>query len=240
MGFKVEDFWLAEPGMTAARMSQLLWTRSIAGVIVGPSPEGGEGSEPALAWDKFAAVTVGARPERAPLNWLSTDYVGALLEAGEQLRALGYRRPGLVLSPAQNDRAGLAWQAGYLLMLSHAFTSLELPIHWWQASSISPFRAWLAAHRPDCVLGLGPTAEQGLRQLGYSVPHDIGYVDLDLDPGDPGRSGIVHHAELIGAFAVDTVFKKIQSNTLGGSGSGWQSIIPGTWHGGDSTREQSA
>ena len=35
-GYRVETFWLAEPGMTGQRMSRILWTRGVQGVLLPP------------------------------------------------------------------------------------------------------------------------------------------------------------------------------------------------------------
>lgn len=54
LGFGFEEYWLAAPGMTAKRMSGILKTRGIQGVIVGSLTE--TGTPPALDWQDFVAV----------------------------------------------------------------------------------------------------------------------------------------------------------------------------------------
>src|SRR5271165_2282536 len=55
-GYTIECFWLAEPGMTGRRMTQILWTRGIQGILLPPQERI---CSIDLDWDKLSAVTVG-------------------------------------------------------------------------------------------------------------------------------------------------------------------------------------
>ncbi len=55
-GYRLETFWLSEPGMTGDRMSRILWTRGIQGVLLPPQEHL---TKIDLAWDKLSAVTFG-------------------------------------------------------------------------------------------------------------------------------------------------------------------------------------
>ena len=57
LGYKLEHFWLAEPGMTPARFCDVLTARGIHGLIVGRLPPGQTALD--LAWERFSCVALG-------------------------------------------------------------------------------------------------------------------------------------------------------------------------------------
>src|ERR1043166_7237444 len=57
LGYTLEEFWLKEPGMTARRMNDVLKTRGIRGLLVGPVPR--QIGHVSLDWSRFAAVVLG-------------------------------------------------------------------------------------------------------------------------------------------------------------------------------------
>ena len=56
-GYRLEHFWLKEPGMTGERLSRILYNRGIAGVCIAPTPAAS--SRMRLDWDRFSCVTIG-------------------------------------------------------------------------------------------------------------------------------------------------------------------------------------
>jgi LacI family transcriptional regulator len=52
-GYRLETFWLSEPGMTGQRMSKILWTRGIQGVLLPPQEQL---TTIELAWENLSAT----------------------------------------------------------------------------------------------------------------------------------------------------------------------------------------
>ena len=57
LGYKLEHFWLGEPGMTPARFAQILASRGINGLLIGRLPPGKD--EIQLPWEQCSAVALG-------------------------------------------------------------------------------------------------------------------------------------------------------------------------------------
>src|SRR5436190_10140612 len=55
-GYRLEDFWLGEPGMTPERFGDILTVRGIHGIIIGRLPPGQSSLD--LAWERFSCVAV--------------------------------------------------------------------------------------------------------------------------------------------------------------------------------------
>src|SRR5690606_14997370 len=56
-GYHLEHFWLAEPGMTPARLGDILTVRGIHGIILNRLPPGQRRLD--LAWERFSCVALG-------------------------------------------------------------------------------------------------------------------------------------------------------------------------------------
>src|SRR6266542_5913160 len=52
LGFRVENFWLHDPGMTPTRLAQIFKARGVRGVLVGPLQN--QNDPPRFPWDDFA------------------------------------------------------------------------------------------------------------------------------------------------------------------------------------------
>ena len=94
LGFQLENFWLKEPGMSPARLTQILKTRGVRGLIVGPLENLRE--TPELPWSDFALVALGYSLHTPAVSRVSHAHFGAMNRAMEELIARGYRRIGYV------------------------------------------------------------------------------------------------------------------------------------------------
>jgi len=52
------------------------------------------------------------------------------------------------------------------------------------------FRAWVAAERPDAVIGFHVAQVHTLRAMGYRVPRDIAFAGLEVLPAGPDYAGV--------------------------------------------------
>ncbi len=112
-GYKVEIFWLREPGMTSRRMSQILYTRGIRGLILQALPK--SHGHLSLDWKHFAAVAKGLTIARPVLHRVISSHFEDMRLVVHNLKKHGYRRPGLVLDRELDARVDHAWLAAYLL-----------------------------------------------------------------------------------------------------------------------------
>src|SRR5437868_6773833 len=122
-GYRLEEFWLDEPGMTPRRLNQILLTRNIHGVLVAPLPEpqGCIG----LDLENLAAVAFGYSLSQ-PLHRVSNHQFRSMQLLMIKLRELGYRRPGLALSASLDGRVLHQWLGGFLIE-QRVFTRQQVP-----------------------------------------------------------------------------------------------------------------
>ncbi len=123
-GYGVEVFWMREPGLTPERMTQILLTRSIHGVIVAPLPVAH--GELELGWENFSAVTLGYSLTKPLLHRAVNHQFRSMRSAMRELRAHGYRRLGLALPASLNERVDRQWVASFLVEQLEADHSVPL------------------------------------------------------------------------------------------------------------------
>src|SRR5690606_22153967 len=102
LGYRLETFWLAEPGMSGRRLSAILAARGIRGLLIPPlSRSCGHLS---INWDEFAAVSLSNTIGRPVLNRAVPDQHQPMQLILRKMRHRAYLRPGLLLPAKYDDR----------------------------------------------------------------------------------------------------------------------------------------
>lgn len=227
LGYKLEEFWAGEPGMTNARLSQIIWARGIEGVIVAPLPAP-RPAFPDFDWTLFSGVEIGYSLAQPALHRVCSHHVQGILLLAEKLRAAGYRRVGLALSRELDERVHHHWRAGYLAAQSLGGGEADLMFvaeDWNRAA----FARWLQARQPDALVTIGPQVGAWLEALGLRVPHDLGLAHVDVALGGPDATGIDQNIGLIGSAAVDLASSLIHHQERGVPAVPRVTMIEGTF-----------
>ena len=95
MGYRLEEFWLDEPGMTNARLARILMNRGIVAVLIAPL----QPDHPAIEfnWERFSVASFAHNHIIPELHCAAHFHFRSYLRAIAELAQLGYRRPGLLL-----------------------------------------------------------------------------------------------------------------------------------------------
>lgn len=239
VGFAIEDFWLGEPGMTAPRLSDILTARGIAGVVLLPFPQYTEAVE--LNWSEFACGAIG-HSVAEPLHRVCPHQYRDLNTALHAVRALGYRRPGLVLNPDLDRRVEHYYLAAYLYdQYSQSGLDPLAPLLF--TAGEAQFLAWFAHHRPDVLLLSQPPPARADVQAWLGAkrlrcPRDYGLALLDLPLDDASTSGIRQAYGAVAAAAIDVVVGQISRGERGRRARPQITKIEGDWRAGNTTRRQ--
>lgn len=234
LGFHLELFWADLPGLSPARLTQILRARGITGVIVGPTS--GLPEAPKLDWQHFSAVKIGVPFENLPLPCAVSNHYRGMLRVIEQLRTLGYRRLGLVLQEHQNIKTSGLWLAPLALHQHHirpADRVAPLILSRWREAD---FAKWVRAHRPEVVIGLRRELITWLERLGKGVPGAVGFVHLDryTEPGD--FAGLDQKPREVGAAGVDLVTQRLLVNERNLPALSKQLLVDSIWVDGPTVR----
>lgn len=234
LGYKLEHFWLGEPGLSPARASQILRTRNILGLIVAPLPRAG--SMLKLDWAEFSAVAIGYSLVTPALHVVSAHQYRCIRLAVQELRARGYRRIGLVMLSASDDRVDHNWQAGLLIEQSRMSSGERLPPLLLATWNEREFATWMEQVRPDAIITKLGEVVPALHAMGLKPPEGLGLVYLgDAHPGE-GHSGVNENPQQVGVAALDFVVGMLHRNERGEPAVPHRLLIDGVWIDGTTVR----
>lgn len=228
LGFQIDEFWLQQDGITPSRMCSILQARGIEGILVPPFPR--EIGAFDFDWAPFSAISTSHSNEFLGLDVVSTNRQQTINLALEQLRARGYRRPGLIMDEERDFRTGHNILSHFLWHQSQQPASRRPAVLFMPEVNRRALAKWLARERPDVVLSLGDEVLAMLEQLGHEVPGDIGYLSLSTGShlARPA-SGIDEAPDRIGATAIDLLAAKILHFERGRPETRKLVLIDGHW-----------
>jgi LacI family transcriptional regulator len=236
LGFQMDEFWADDPALRPGRLAQILRARGITGVVVGPAP--GLPQAPQLDWSDFAPVKIGVPLPDLSLPCAVSNHYRGMLRVIDQLKALGYRRLGLVLQEHQNIKTSGLWLAPLAYHEQHLRPServAPLVMAQWREAD---FARWYRRHRPEVVIGLRSELITWLERLGRRVPADVGFVHLDRCTERGDFAGIDQKPREVGAAAVDLVVSRLLANERDVQASPRQLLVEGVWVDGPTVRAQ--
>jgi len=240
-GYRIDEFWMNEPGMTMARLGNIIWSRGIEGVIIAPLQDRLSDQGPravSLDFNLFSSVEISETVERPDLDRSIHDQYTSMLKVLHELAALNYRRPGLVLEDALDLRVNGKWTAAYLYYRHRQGPRSLPPPLILSSPGQRAFDHWFDCHRPDAIISVDRFGLGFLEKRKLRIPRDVGYVSMDLD-GDsanyPGMSGIDQNSHSVGAAAVDLLVASIQRGQRGLPKQPRRTEIEGTWIRGKTT-----
>ena len=227
-GYKLEPFWLAEPGMTPHRFCDMLTTRGINGLIIGRLPPGQHALE--LEWERFSCVALGMTLRSPLLHHVTEHHFDTVWQAMERCRERGYRRVGFLFSDGNDSpRVGERWLGAYLTQQLQYPVTRRLPVCPKVPTDEATFRAWFLRHRPDALLVNNPRLLLGwLENLGQRVPDDVGMVALE-HRRELECTGMYYDPAKIGGLAVEMLVGLMHRNETGIPAVKHEVLLNGEW-----------
>lgn len=234
LGYKLDVISGYEPGLTARRLTRILQTRWITGVLIAPLP--GVPEMVPLEWSCFAAATYGYTVSDPPLHRACNHHPRIVRRALNEAMARGYRRPGLIISKTDNLRVDEGWTAGFLSFQLHLPATDHVPVLLYDQSDIELTAQWLDRYKPDVVLAHSMDDMKAIRSTGRRAPDDIGFIHLDLDQHTTRCAGMRQNHPVVGAAAVDLVIAQIHRGERGIPAVPKLLLVDGEWIDGPTIR----
>jgi LacI family transcriptional regulator len=235
LGYTLEEWWVAKPGMTEHRFSEILFNRNIHGLLIAPLPAGG--STLKLEWSRFATGTIAFSLASPLIHRASNDQYLSIGMALDELSKLGYRRIGLAITDEEDMRVQRKWSAGFMVYQQGIEPNRHVPHLLATGAFPRAVAEWFDEHRPDAVLSQDSKMPEYLSQLGYSVPKDVGVAHLSLNEADTAFAGINQNSRLVGASALDLVDAQLRRNERGLPPAPKTVLILGRWIAGPTVRD---
>lgn len=233
LGYSFDTFWIHDAAMTAKRLIQIFNTRNIKGiVVVGLMGKNQLPSSLKTLWNSFPSVVTGVRTRNPTLSFACVDHHMLTLRAVERLIELGYKRPGLVLDNSIDLLVERRFTAGFAtaqLMLENENRIAPFLTYKQAKEDSSIFKSWILEKKPDVVLTLYNSVSSWIEELGWRIPDDIGFAQLERRPESPAFAGMDQHNDVAGEAAVDMVISQIHNNECGIPLFPRSTLIGATW-----------
>lgn len=244
LGFKLDHFWLGEPGLTHKRLNSIFRARGITGLILA-SHSLALGDELQLDWSRYSAIKIDCYPHRPLLHSVTNNQCEIARLAMQRVLAAGYRRVGLVMHRGWEDSADHYWTAGFLCEQQNVPEKERVPPlifpdsarsdAWLKEFStpgtvdVKVLARWLDRYHPDAILSKGSFVFPALERLGRRVPSDIAFADLFLEDAANATAGVRQNHKAVGALAVKLLAGQLQQNNYGLPEIPIRTLVEGTW-----------
>jgi LacI family transcriptional regulator len=249
LGYQLEHFWLGEPGLTHRRMSRILYSRGIIGLIIA-SHRTEYTAALDFEWSKFSAVKIDFAPRNQLLHIITNDQRTIISQAMQRVKAAGYRRIGFVMPHWWDEFVDLAWSAGFLAEQQKIAETDRIPILFFSTPHLpdgsapllgpdyvvppAALSAWLDAYRPQVILSFGHFVLGSLKALGRSIPKDVAFVETFLEGTDGVFAGIHQNCQRVGELAVEILAGQLHQHVYGVPSIPTITLVEGTWFDGAS------
>ncbi len=228
LGFKIEDFWLHEPGMRMQRIVQILRTRGIRGIVVLPV----ESLEDvfSLPQEDFVGVATCAVAAKLGYNQVHPHFYQSMHVGISTLSEKGFKRIGFCVTESQDERSNHLFQS-YLLWYQNTIPEEER-IPALKRKTISPedLESWARKYEPDVIISPNIDHYHWLQEAGFEIPNDLSFAALGPAMEEEGEIAQVQIGyRKIGSTAIDILKTKLANEHLGPSDSPAVTLIRGKW-----------
>ncbi len=234
MGYKLEEFWLAEPGLSPKRAREVLLARNIRGLIFPPQPAAK--MELTLPVEAFAGVAIGYSVTSPRLHIVANHQHSSTLTCLRELCRKGHMRIGMVSATETLRRAEHNFETPYCLFKDAQPENRQIPLFMIEGRDepevVNPWRerflAWVERYRPTAIVSTVSEVKTWLEGADYAIPDDISIVTLSR-VFDPDWTGIDQQEKEIGARAVELLISLFQSGERGVPATPLRLLVEGRW-----------
>ena len=235
MGFKVEFFALGSEGISVDRLNSILISRGIRGILILPA-----GSSPELSvldWAHITGVYTDYIIEHPAIDSVCSNHYRSMFLVLNTLRDLGYKRPGLVMHSAHDERLLHRWEAAYRIFYEHNHCFEKIEPHIIPELEEESFLEWFNIHKPDVVLCHRSRVLRWMHANGIRVPETHGFCCLNVKASVFPVAGLDLQPVLIGERAMEQLVSHIYANKYGIPETASTTTIPSAWVDGPTLRK---
>ena len=213
LGYQIESFWLQEKNMTPKRMSQILESRGIQGLIIPPFAEFGKVLD--MNWEKFSAVTMGYSLLQPRLNRIVGNQRQAFFSCLHHLLRIGHQRIAAVWHETFDSRMTFISSSVFQWYQSLIPEGRRIPMLHLPNYDSQYLARWVQKEKPDAIITHIPALVDILRQGGIRVPEDVSVVMEGSKPEETELSGCFVSPYDIGRRVVKLLDSQLLQNDFG-------------------------
>lgn len=235
LGFKVDAFDVSQADLSLKRIDEILQARGIRGIFLLPVKQSPDTTQ--LDWTHFSGMYSDYVVEHPGLHTVCPDHYRAMLTVLDRLRALGYRRPGLVLEASHDARLLHRWESSYHAYQTHHDGMTRLPPLIKDGITAQDFALWFNSVKCDVVLAHSPVVKTWMEQIGARVPQTHGFCCLNVLNSTEPCAGLDLQPALLGERGIELLIGLVLRNECGAPALPMTTTVLAEWVDGPTVRK---
>jgi DNA-binding LacI/PurR family transcriptional regulator len=237
-GYALERFVVDPARLSEKRLSSILITRNISGLLIAPFPQAQGHFD--FEWDKFCTVVLEFTFTSPAFDRVVHDSYSGMRRIMKECRERGFRRVGVTLSTVANERTELMNVAGYWAEQKADNFFVSIPPLIQDTWNTDDFERWNGRHGPEVIVTSNVFVNQVETRSQALQSDQTGTLQLINVNAFPSKhvSGIVQDHASIGAMAMSLLIEKIIRNDRGIPELRKTTLTPGRWFEGTTLRER--
>jgi LacI family transcriptional regulator len=236
-GYLFEAVNILQGRLSGRRLSQILWTQNVQGVLIAPMPLSATLD---LDWEKFAAVSLDYSHAALNVHRVIDDHTTGITALMAQLDSLNYQRPALVMRESVDDRTNHQRLGAFLAQRTRKPSLAEIPplffddFNW----SEKKFLRWIRRYKPDVIIAGDYQVVAAMERCGLADRNTIGVVLYCKEPRTRSYSGLSIDSVTVGEVAARQLISMVEHNERGLPAKPTTTYVDATrWSAGNSLRE---
>lgn len=213
-GYVFEAIYVNSSKLSGKRLSQILWTQNVQGLLVAPMPIG-----VALDcdWGQFAAVSLDYSHALLNVHRVIDDHSAGMSKIVSQICKRNYRRPGLVMRESGDNRTNHNRLGSFLAHCSRNASLSAIPAFFFEreAWDEDKFLQWIREYEPDVIITGDHQVVAALEKNAHASPAKIGIALYFKGPRTLKYSGLSVDSFSVGQVAARHLISMIENNQRG-------------------------
>ncbi len=216
LGFDLQLYTWDE-NLPAARQSEILRSRGVRGLIVGPLTKENHLIELPLRLSYFSFVAIGRFISTPKINTVTPNHFGSVRQATKHLREKGYRRIGLALLERLNYHVDDRIRTAFLGYQSSIPESERVPtcLPADESHEDEEISEWINREKPEAIISYSHYYEDLIAE-GFKIPEDFAFVSLNLSSRYEHKvAGTNVNDRMVGQVAVNQLNSQLLVGEIG-------------------------
>lgn len=216
LGFDLQ-LYIWDEKLPAARQSEILRSRGVRGLIVGPLTKENHLIELPLRLSYFSFVAIGRFISTPKINTVTPNHFGSVRQAVKHLREKGYRRIGLALLERLNYHVDDRIRTAYMAYQSGLPKSEQVPACFPadESHEEEEISEWIKREKPDAIISYSHYYDDLIAE-GFKIPEDFAFASLNLNSRYEHKvAGTNVNDHMVGQVAVNQLNSQLLVGEIG-------------------------
>lgn len=215
-GYQVELISTQEPLVSGERLTKILKSRGIQGLIIGGFAPSNLSS---IDWSQFSCATAGYSIQQPRFHRVCTDLRKAFRKLLSQSLQLGYQKIGSIIPDSLDQICENSHLDVFCHEIEKKSSSIKIPPFHSHEPSESNYKnllkKWIQKYQPDLIVGSLNKQLNQLKEIGLQIPKKVGFVTLNCTSDSHQVSGIAQSHAHSGALTAELVIDQLNRNERG-------------------------